>query len=51
LAAACAECGDFAEAVRSIKRALEPPDLDREPLTSFRDQLKLYEQHKPYREK
>jgi tetratricopeptide (TPR) repeat protein len=50
LAAACAECGEFEDAVIWMKKALARAGLDDKALTAFRDRLKLYEMHKPYRQ-
>jgi tetratricopeptide (TPR) repeat protein len=50
MAASCAECGDYDEAVRWMKMALESPGLDKKTRGSLEDRLRLYEQHKPYRE-
>lgn len=52
LAAACAECGAFEEAVQWQKKALAATDsLPPEEMKELRGRLKLYEQGKPYREK
>lgn len=48
LAAAYAEAGDFAQAVRYQKQALEDRRLAASP--DVRERLRLYEQKKPYRE-
>ena len=50
LAAACAEAGEFAEAVKWQKKRLEHPQPDREGLEKAQERLKLYEQGKPYRD-
>jgi tetratricopeptide (TPR) repeat protein len=50
LAAAQAEAGDFAEAVRWVKAALAIPNLQAEERTEYEQRLKLYEQKKPYPE-
>jgi Flp pilus assembly protein TadD len=51
LAAAYAEAGDFAEAVRLHKEALGMPDYARQFGDKVYQRLKLYEEGKPYREK
>jgi tetratricopeptide (TPR) repeat protein len=50
LAAACAEAGDFDEAVKWQKKALEDDQLDREGRASYEKRLKSYEQKKPWRD-
>lgn len=50
LAAAYAENGNFAEAVKWLKKGLESPDFSSERLEQARSRLKLYEAGKPYRE-
>ena len=50
LAAAYAELGNFDEAVKWEKKAIESPDYPRDALEEARAQLKLYEQRKPFRE-
>jgi cytochrome c-type biogenesis protein CcmH/NrfG len=51
LAAAEAECGHFDEAVKWQKKALKIGFDDAEDTKAAREQLKLYEAGKPYREK
>jgi tetratricopeptide (TPR) repeat protein len=51
LAAAHAECGHFDEAVKWQKKALKIGFDDAEDTKAAREQLKLYEAGKPYREK
>lgn len=48
LAAAFAECEDFAEAVQWEERAIEAA-TDESELKDYRDRLQLYQQEKPYR--
>ena len=50
LAAAHAEAGNFDEAVKWQKKALEFSGLDDEVATEYRKRLKLYEGRKPYRQ-
>ena len=50
LAAAYAEAGDFTEAVKWQKRRWQIPITPRRPATTAQKRLKLYEDHKPYRE-
>ena len=49
LAAACAEAGDFAEAVKFQKRALADAEYAAADNGEGRTRLKLYEEKKPYR--
>jgi len=50
LAAAYAEVGNFEEAVRLQRRALEFASYDKQYGEAGRSQLKLYEDRKPFRE-
>jgi hypothetical protein len=50
LAAAYAECGEFDRAIDCMKSAIQSPALEKEKLTLFQDRIKLFEQHKAYRE-
>jgi Flp pilus assembly protein TadD len=50
LAAAHAEAGDFAEAVRWQKQALADPNLQADERAEYQQRLKLYEEKKPYRD-
>jgi tetratricopeptide (TPR) repeat protein len=50
LAAAQAEVGNFAEAVRLETKVLEFDQMDKEFLTEARQRLSLYKEKKPYRE-
>lgn len=49
LAAAYAEAGDFENAVKHVKRALESNDLEAVHRSRVEKRLKLYEARKPYR--
>jgi tetratricopeptide (TPR) repeat protein len=50
LAAACAEAGDFDQAVKYQKRTLDFPKYAKREGEVARQRIKLYEGHKPYRE-
>jgi tetratricopeptide (TPR) repeat protein len=49
LAAACAETGEFKEAVKWQKKALDTGELSKDKEAEARKRLKLYENGKPYR--
>lgn len=51
LSAAFAESGDFQEALKWQKKALEFPDLDQHKADEYRQRLDLFEQGKAYRDK
>src|SRR5262249_57640536 len=51
LAAASAESGDFTEAVRWAKQAVEVGEDDKEELGNMRQRLSLFQAGRPYREK
>ena len=46
LAAACAECGDFKEAIKWEGKAVELAPADH--VAECRQRLELYQAHKPY---
>ena len=50
LAAAYAEAGDFAQAIKYQKQALQIAPGNDERVMGAKQRLQLYEQHKPYRE-
>jgi tetratricopeptide (TPR) repeat protein len=50
LAAAHAECGDFTEALRWHRKAMESPDFPADKKDRAKQRLALYEQGKPHRE-
>lgn len=49
LAMACAECGDYKEAVRWAKKSIEKADATFPFLEDYRQRLALFEKGKPYR--
>lgn len=49
LAMACAECGDYKEAVRWAKKSLEKADPGFPFLADYRTRLALFEKEKPFR--
>jgi tetratricopeptide (TPR) repeat protein len=49
LGMACAECGDYKEAVRWAKRSIEKADSSFPFLDDYRQRLALFEKGKPYR--
>jgi tetratricopeptide (TPR) repeat protein len=51
LAAAYAECGDFDEAIRWQKKVVEDSHGTQKEKEERKERLKLYEQHKPFRDK
>jgi tetratricopeptide (TPR) repeat protein len=51
LSAACAETGDFEQAMKWQKKALEFPQLDEKMADEYRQRLKVYQQSKPLRDK
>jgi RNA polymerase sigma factor (sigma-70 family) len=50
LAAACAEAGDFENAMKWEKKVLEDPALDQQDISDAQHRLSLYEANQPYRE-